>query len=33
MLCIIRAEKNSRRHIEYKIDEVLSTYGEENQND
>ena len=33
LLCIIRAEKNSRRHIEYKIDEVLSTYGEENQND
>ena len=36
LLCIIRAEKNSRRHIEYKIDEVLATYGEdrkEEQND
>ena len=29
LLCIIRAEKNSRRRIEYKIDEVLATYGEE----
>ena len=36
LLCIIRAEQNSRRHIEYKIDEVLATYGkdrEEKQND
>ena len=33
LLCIIRAELNSRRHIEYKIDEVLATYGEEEKND
>jgi guanylate kinase len=33
LLCIIRAELCSRRRVEYKIDEVLSTYGEEEQND
>ena len=33
LLCIIRAEKNSRRHIEYKIDEVLATYGEDGKED
>ena len=33
LLCIIRAELSSRRHIEYKIDEVLATYGKEDQND
>ena len=29
LLSIIKAEKNSRRRIEYKIDEVLATYGED----
>ena len=31
LLCIIRAELSSRRHIEYKIDEVLATYGKEQE--
>lgn len=33
LLCIIRAELCSRRRVEYKIDEVLSTYGEEEKDD
>ena len=33
LLCIIRAELNSRRRVEYKIDEVLATYGKDEKND
>ncbi len=33
LLSIIKAEKNSRLRVEYKIDEVLATYGKEEQND
>ena len=33
LLCIVKAELNSRKRIEYKIDEVLETYGKDQQND
>lgn len=33
LLSIIKAEQNSRLRVEYKIDEVLATYGKEEQND
>lgn len=33
LLSIIKAERNSRVRIEYKIDEVLATYGEDQEND
>ncbi|MBQ4396570.1 MAG: guanylate kinase [Clostridia bacterium] len=32
LLSIIKAELNNRARIEYKIDEVLETYGEDSQN-
>ena len=33
LLSIIKAEQKNRSRIEYKIDEVLETYGEDQQND
>lgn len=33
LLSIIKAEQNSRERIEYKIDEVLATYGEAEQDE
>ena len=33
LLCIVKAELNSRKRIEYKIDEVLETYGKDQQHD